>query len=195
MSIAPAESRELRVECKDLSSDGRRSTFGHREGSGAGASPAEQFHGSIWRTMVLPRRAVRSCRRTSIPHLHCVPVGGAPWPPANQGSAGSRPTSPRPSGGCAPQMFRRPPRFLLSTPPGSTCRSRATWRHREANGWRRTGARPPAAEGTHRGMGGARTAGLSRRQDPLATSAERGACTGCSFLLRPLFRGRGGMLW
>jgi hypothetical protein len=39
-----------------------------------------------------------SCHRTAIPHLHCVPVGGVPWPDANQGSAGSRPSSPRPSG-------------------------------------------------------------------------------------------------
>ena len=39
-----------------------------------------------------------SCRRTAIPHLHYAPVGGSPWPPANQGSAGSRPNSPRPPG-------------------------------------------------------------------------------------------------
>ena len=121
--------------------------------------------------------------------------GARPGISDKPGSAASRPTSPRPPGGCAPQMFRRPPRFLLSTPPDSTCRSRATWHYSEANGWRRTGAQSPAAEGPHRGMGGARTTGLSRRQDPLATSAERGTHRCCSFLLRPLFRGRGGMLW
>ncbi len=46
------------------------------------------------------------------------------------GSAGSRPTSPRPSVWPYAADVGCPPRFLLSTTPGSTCRSRPTCRER-----------------------------------------------------------------
>ena len=87
-----------------------------RKGSGSGSSPPEQFHGSVSRNPVLPRWAVRAGRRTATPT--CAPLRSESLRTRKPGSAGSRPSSPRP-----PEDIRFSSRILFL---GSTCRARAT---------------------------------------------------------------------
>jgi hypothetical protein len=78
-----------------------------REGSGSGSSPAEQFHGSIWRNPILPRRANRGA--AGWPPPPALRSGGGTPAARKPGSAGSRPSSPRPS-----EVTHLCPRILLS---------------------------------------------------------------------------------
>ena len=65
-----------------------------REGSGSGSSPAEQFHGSVWCSLILPRRAHRGA--AGWPPPPALRSGGGTPAARKPGSAGSRPSSPRP---------------------------------------------------------------------------------------------------
>ncbi len=98
------------------------------KGSGSGSSPAEQFHRSVLRKPVLPRRALRSCIRTAIPHLHFAPVAGPgrPGPGARSGISDPK-TRFRRVQAQLPSPLRRYLTLLANFAfLGSICESRAT---------------------------------------------------------------------
>ena len=100
------EEQHLRPLALELSSSSVR------KGSGSGSSPAEQFRGSVWCSLVLPRRANRGA--AGRPPPPALRSGGGTPASRKPGSAGSRPSSPR------------PPAETRLACLGSTCRPRAT---------------------------------------------------------------------
>jgi hypothetical protein len=78
-----------------------------RKGSGTGSSPAEQFHRSVWCNLVLPRRANRVA--AGWPPPPALRSGGGTPAARKPGSAGSRPSSPRPPEFCLPRQHLQGP--------------------------------------------------------------------------------------